>query len=72
MMRAATGWLSQKAMLWLFVGAGLLLLVAANFHLIYVATISQPDCVAHVRQTNDERDLERGRFRAAISSCSLQ
>jgi hypothetical protein len=71
-MPAQTSWLSQKTRLWLLIGAGLLLLVAANSHLVYVAMVSQPDCVAHLRQADDQRDIEHGRFRAAVSSCSLQ
>ena len=46
--------------------AGLLLLVGANAHLLYVAVTSQPDCVDHVR----ERDGGTGTFRAAKSACS--
>lgn len=71
-MLAQTSWLSQKTRLWLLIGAGLLLLIAANSHLVYVAMVSQPDCVAHLRQADDKREIEHGRFRAAISSCSLQ
>lgn len=57
-----------KITLWLLVGAGLLLLAAANFHLVYVAFSSQPDCVAHVRQ--GEGVTHTGQFSAAQSSCS--
>ena len=39
----------HRLMLWLAVAAGLALLVGANVHLVYVATTSQPDCVAHAR-----------------------
>jgi len=52
----------------LSVGAGVLLVVLANVHLIYVATISQPECVAHVRQ-GESGPLHRP-FSAAQSSCS--
>jgi hypothetical protein len=46
-----------------------LLLAGANAHLVYVAVMSQPDCVDHVR----EGDAGKGQvqaFRAAKSSCS--
>lgn len=58
--------LKRKAAVWLLVGFGLLLLAAANWHLVYVAITSQPDCVAHVRQGEGTQ----GRFSAARSSCS--
>jgi hypothetical protein len=70
MMPARMSSLTRKTVLTLLVGAGLLLLTAANSHLVYVATISQPDCVAHVRQSDDKS--ERGQFRAAVSSCQPQ
>ena len=38
----------RKVAIWLLVGFGLLVLVVANGHLVYVAMTSQPDCVAHV------------------------
>lgn len=52
----------------LLIGFGVLLLIAANAHLLYVAMTSQPDCVDHVRggQANDPRTG----FSAAKSSCS--
>ena len=39
----------RRAAIWLLVGACLLLVIGANAHFLYVATMSQPDCVAHVR-----------------------
>ncbi len=54
--------------LWLLVIAGLLLLIVANSHLVYVAMTSQPDCVAHVR--TGMGDGSRGTFSAAQSSCT--
>lgn len=47
------------------VAAGLLVLVLANAHLVYVATRSQPDCVAHLKARGDSAGL----FRAAQSAC---
>jgi uncharacterized membrane protein YhiD involved in acid resistance len=58
----------RKAAIWLAVGLGLLFLAAANGHLVYVATTSQPDCVDHVRQ--GEVSEAQGRFSAARSACS--
>ena len=52
----------------LMIASGLLLVVAANAHLVYVASVSRPDCVAHLRQ--GEGSSELGRFSAAQSSCS--
>lgn len=58
----------RKAAIWLAVGLGLLLLFAANGHLVYVAMRSQPDCVDHVR-TGDAGGTQN-RFSAARSACS--
>ena len=52
----------------LLVAGGLILLVAANWHLVYVAIASAPDCVAHVRP--GQGSAESGMFSAAKSSCS--
>ncbi|TXL82253.1 hypothetical protein FHP25_00710 [Vineibacter terrae] len=60
--------LRTRPALWLLVGAGLLLVVLANAHLVYVAVTSQPDCVTHLRA--GERAADPGQFRAAKSSCS--
>ena len=57
-----------KPLLWAAVGAGLLLLLIANSHLVYVAVMSQPDCVAHVRP--GESAARDGKFSAARSSCT--
>jgi hypothetical protein len=57
-----------RTILWLAAGAGLLLVLIANSHLVYVAFMSQPDCVAHVRQ--GEGSAKDGRFSAARSSCT--
>ena len=56
-----------KTMLWLLVGAGLLLVLLANSHLVYVAFVSQPDCVPHVRQG---KPASEGGFSAAKSACT--
>ena len=57
-----------RAILWLAVGAGLLLVLIANSHLVYMAVVSQPECVTHVRQ--GEGSAKDGRFSAARSSCT--
>lgn len=49
----------------LIVTASVLLLVLANFHLFYVATMSQPECIAHLKTSG----AASGSFRAATSSC---
>jgi hypothetical protein len=65
---------------WLLLGLVAALFVAANAHLVYVATVSQPACVEHLGQ-GQVRDQVRGkmqdqgsagpsRFAAAQSSCS--
>jgi hypothetical protein len=58
----------RKGAIWVLVGLALLLLAAANGHLVYVAMTSQPDCVAHVRQ--GEGNGAHDRFSAAKSSCT--
>ena len=62
--------LSSRAAIWLIVAAGLLLVIGANAHLVYVAVTSQPDCVAHVRP--GDGDAQDGSFGAAQSACSPQ
>lgn len=52
-------------LVWLAIaGASVALLVAANAHLVYVALVSQPDCVPHVKSVGGD-----GTFRAARSAC---
>jgi len=57
-----------KPLLWAMIGAGLLLVLIANSHMVYMAVISQPECVAHVRQ--GEGVSKEGKFSAARSSCT--
>ena len=57
-----------KPLVWAAIGAGLLLVLIANSHLVYVAIVSQPECVAHLRQ--GEGDPSQGKFSAARSSCT--
>ncbi|MCP8937435.1 hypothetical protein NK718_02815 [Alsobacter sp. SYSU M60028] len=51
----------------LAVTAGVLIVLAANAHLVYVAVTSQPDCVAH---TIDMAAPGSPALRAAESGCS--
>ncbi|WP_246799337.1 hypothetical protein [Bradyrhizobium sp. CCBAU 51753] len=56
-------------LLWmLFAAAVVLVFVAANAHLIYVAAMSQPACVTHLK--HGQGDAARGQFSAAVSSCA--
>jgi hypothetical protein len=65
---AALRRMKTRPVVWAAVGAGLLLMLIANSHLVYVAMVSQPECVAHVRQ--GEGDAGQGKFSAARSSCT--
>ena len=65
---AATQQFRTKAVVWAAICAGLLLVLIANAHLVYMAAVSQPDCVAHVRQ--GESTPKEGKFSAARSSCT--
>lgn len=59
---------SPKVAMWFVVCAGLLLVIGANAHLVYIAVMSQPDCVVHARTGEAARD--RAQFAAARSSCN--
>jgi len=65
---AAVRQVKSKAILWAAIGAALLLVLIANSHLVSMAIMSQPECVAHVRQ--GEGAPEQGKFSAARSSCT--
>ena len=54
--------------LWLPLALAAAALFAANAQLIYLATKSEPPCVAHARQ--GEGSAEHGIFSAAQSSCT--
>lgn len=58
-----------KTVVWLSIGAALLLFVAANWHLVYVSITSQPDCVPHLRQGENAGGSQ---FQAAKSACKPQ
>ncbi len=55
-------------MIRLAIVAGVLLLAAANAHLVYVAMESQPECVAHIRR--GDTGAGSGGYAAATSACS--
>jgi len=59
---------TTRPFVWAAIAAGLLLLLIANSHLVYMAITSQPECVAHLRQ--GEGDPKQGKFSAARSSCT--
>lgn len=59
----------SRTAIWWLVAAGLALVIGANAHLLYVATSSEPGCVAHVRSGDSEPG---GPFSAADSSCTPQ
>lgn len=65
---AAMGQFRTKAVVWAAVCAGLLLVLIANTHLVYTAVVSEPECVAHIRQ--GEGASKEGKFSAARSSCT--
>ena len=46
-------------------GAAGALLLIANAHLVYVAVVSQPECVPHLKAESHNA----GNYRAARSSC---
>jgi len=54
--------------LWVLLAVAAAVFIAVNAHLIYVATMSQPACLTHLKQ--GEGDASRGLFSAAESSCS--
>ncbi len=58
----------RKSVLWAVIATGLLLVAAANSHLVYVAVTSQPDCVTHIRL--GEAQTDSGSFSAARSACA--
>ena len=57
-------------MIWCLVAAGLLLVIGANAHLLYVAITSASGCVAHVAP--GDGDGPGGALSAADSSCTSQ
>ena len=58
----------SRAALWLSGIVLLLILLGANAHLVYVATTSQPECVAHVKLGAGTQS----QFSAAKSACTVR
>jgi hypothetical protein len=56
----------SRRVIGVLIGTSLLLVAAANWHLVHVAVTSQPDCVAHLRAGSGQS----GQFSAAKSSCT--
>ena len=46
---------------------GLLVVLLANAHLVYVSVMSQPECVEHIKAS--ETPAPKGSFSAAASAC---
>jgi hypothetical protein len=61
----APKWTRWPVLAWSLAAAVLLVVAAANAHLVYVAVASQPDCVAHLKEAGSEK----GAFRAAKPAC---
>jgi hypothetical protein len=57
-----------RIVIWLMVGAGLVALALANTHLVLLAVLSQPSCVAHLQP--GEGDARKGLFSVAESACT--
>jgi hypothetical protein len=55
----------RKLVAGLAIAAGVILLLLANAHLLYVSTTSQPACVPHLKAPG----TEAGSYRAAQSAC---
>ena len=55
--------------IWLLVALAIAMVLAANAHLIYVATMSEPACVDHLRP-GEARTARQ--FSAAESSCNAE
>ncbi|KZD25585.1 hypothetical protein [Tardiphaga robiniae] len=68
MSAAAMKHVNAKFWIWMAVAAGLLLVLMANAHMVYVALWSQPDCIDHVKRGTSV--AEAGKFSAASSSCT--
>lgn len=56
---------NQRRIALALVAAIIAVFISANAHLIYVAFVSQPDCVPHLK----EAGREDGAFRAADAAC---
>lgn len=57
-----------RLVMWVIATAIILVFAVANWHFVYVAVTSQPDCVSHLRLGNG--NAAQGSFSAAQSSCT--
>lgn len=64
-MREITKGSGIRVLTGLIVAAGVLFVLLANTHLVYVAVTSQPECVAHLKTPGGTP----GSFRAAKPAC---
>jgi len=55
----------SRRLVWYLAGAAVIGLLLANAHLIYVAVVSQPECVPHLKEAGQDE----GGYRAAGSAC---
>jgi hypothetical protein len=60
--------LNKKIAIWVLIVFGLIVLGAANTHLVYMAVATQPDCVTHLK--SGEAKVTPSSFSAAKSVCS--
>jgi hypothetical protein len=63
----ALGRRGRRAM-WMIASAIILVVAVANWHLVYVAVTSQPDCVSHLKLGSGH--AAQNSFSAAKSSCT--
>lgn len=64
----ARGMSRGRLLLWSAIAAGILLVVGANVHMLYVALTSQPDCVTHRKLGSGDGQA----YSAAQSACAPQ
>jgi len=57
-----------RLVMWTIATTIILIFAVANWHFVYVAVTSQPDCVSHLRLGNG--NAAQGSFSAAQSSCT--
>jgi hypothetical protein len=68
MMPTTVGQMGGKIAVSLGVAAGILFLLIANAHLVYVSIATQPDCIDHLKRGVSA--AAAGKFSAASSSCT--
>lgn len=53
----------------ILITAAVILIIAANVHLLYVAVSSQPDCVPHIKNDSAQDNSDLTAYTAAKSVC---